>query len=171
MPYRLVQEAVQLRAAAATIEIFHKGIRVASHPRSRAPNKATTADEHRPKAHQRYLQWTPSRLIEWGRTIGPLTAELVARVLESKRHPEQGFRSCLGIIRLGEEYGAERVEAAARRALKHRVYSSKSLASILETGLDTLPDPLAEPPKPPLDHPNIRGANYFDPPSQEDPSC
>ncbi|MFN9892940.1 MAG: IS21 family transposase [Acidobacteriota bacterium] len=171
VPYRLVQEAVQVRAAAATIEIFHKGIRVASHPRSRAPNKATTADEHRPKAHQRYLQWTPSRLIEWGRTIGPLTAELVARVLESKRHPEQGFRSCLGIIRLGEEYGAERVEAAARRALKHRTYSSKSLASILETGLDTLPDPLAEPPKPPLDHPNIRGANYFDPPSQEDPSC
>ena len=74
----------------------------------------------------------------------------MARVLESKQHPEQGFRSCLGIIRLGETYGGERVEAAARRTLNYRKYSSMSLASILETGLDSLPDTLAEPPKPPL---------------------
>ena len=93
----------------------------------------------------------------------------MARVLESKRHPEQRFRSCLGIIQLGETYGGERVEAAARRTLNYRKYSSMSLASILETGLDSLPDTLTEPPKPPLDHPNIRGTNYFDPPSQEDP--
>ena len=113
----------------------------------------------------------PGRPITAIRAIGLLTAELVARVLESKRHPEQGFRSCLGIIRLGKTYGGERVEAAARRTLDYRKYSSMSLASILETGLDSLPDLLAEPPKPPLDHPNIRGTNYFDPPSQEDPFC
>lgn len=109
-----------------------RGIRVASHPRSRAPNKATTVNEHRPKPHHRCLQWTSSRMIEWGRAIGPLTAELVVRVLGSKGHPEQGFRSCLGIILRGETYGAERDEAAARRALNHGMNSSKSLRRSLK---------------------------------------
>ena len=164
VPYRLVQEQVELRASAATIEIFHKGARVASHARSHLPNKATTADEHRPKSHQRHLQWTPSRLVEWGKAVGPLTAELLDRILASKPHPEQGFRSCLGIIRLGDKYGKPRVEAAARRALLHKTYSYKSVDSILKSNLDTLTESAAEPPKPPLDHPNIRGPEYFNPP-------
>lgn len=164
VPYRLVHEPVEVRAAAHTIEIFHKGVRVASHVRSRAPNQATTAAEHRPKAHQRHLQWTPSRLVEWGRTVGPLTAQLLECILASKPHPEQGYRSCLGIIRLGDRYGAARVEAVARRALDHRTYSYKSVESMLRHRLDTLPDPTAGPPRPPLDHPNLRGSDYFDPP-------
>jgi transposase len=167
VPYRLVQEQVELRASAATIEIFHKGSRVASHARSRVPNKATTADEHRPKSHQRYLQWTPSRLVEWGKAVGPLTADLLDRILASKPHPEQGFRSCLGIIRLGDKYGKPRVEAAARRALLHKTYSYKSVESILKSNLDTLTEPDAEPAKPPLDHPNIRGPKYFNPPPMQ----
>lgn len=172
VPYRLVQEPVEVRSSASTIEIFHKGVRVASHARSRVPNKATTADEHRPKSHQRYLQWTPSRLIEWGATVGPLTAELLERIMASKPHPEQGYRSCLGIIRLGDKYGKPRVEAAARRALTHRTYSYKSLESMLKFHLDSLPEPAAEQPRPPLDHPNIRGSEYFDPPPMEEgPSC
>jgi transposase len=167
VPYRLVQEQVEVRASAATIEIFHKGVRVASHARSSQPQKATTNDEHRPKSHQRYLQWTPSRLVEWGQKVGPNTAELLEHILAAKRHPEQGFRSCLGIIRLGEKYGKQRVEAAARRALQHRAYSYKSLESILRSHLDALPEPAAERPKPPLDHPNIRGSEYFDPPPMQ----
>jgi transposase len=167
VPYRLVQEQVELRASAATIEIFHKGARVASHARSHLPNKATTADEHRPKSHQRHLQWTPSRLVEWGKAVGPLTAELLGRILASKPHPEQGFRSCLGIIRLGDKYGKPRVEAAARRALLHKTYSYKSVDSILKSNLDALTEPDAEPPKPPLDHPNIRGPKYFNPPPMQ----
>jgi len=167
VPYRLVQEQVEVRASAATIEIFHKGVRVASHARSTQVNKATTLDEHRPKSHQRYLQWTPSRMVEWGQTVGPLTAELLEHIMAAKRHPEQGYRSCLGIIRLGEEYGKPRVEAAARRALQHRTYSYKSLESILRSNLDTQPEPVVEPPRPPLDHPNIRGSEYFDPPPMQ----
>ena len=92
VPYRLVHEPVEVRLSASTVEVFHKGVRVASHARSHAANKASTLDEHRPKSHQRYLQWTPSRLVEWGRKIGPLTAELLERILASKPHPEQGFR-------------------------------------------------------------------------------
>jgi transposase len=167
VPYRLVQEPVEVRASPSTIEIFHKGVRVASHARSSLSNQATTNDEHRPKSHQRHLQWTPSRLVEWGRTVGPLTAELLERILAAKRHPEQGFRSCLGILRLGDEYGNQRVEAAARRALQHRTYSFKSLESILKSHLDTLPESAAEPSRPPLDHPNIRGSEYFDPPPMQ----
>ncbi len=167
VPYRLVQEQVKIRSSAGTVEIFHKGVRVASHVRSRAPNKATTAGEHRPKSHQRHLQWTPSRLVEWGRTVGPLTAELLERILASKPHPEQGFRSCLGIIRLGDKYGKQRVEAAARRALAHHTYSYKSVESMLRRHLDSLPEPAAAEPRPPLDHPNIRGSEYFDPPPMQ----
>lgn len=167
VPYRLVHEQVEIRSSAGTVEIFHKGVRVASHVRSRAPNKATTAGEHRPKSHQRHLQWTPSRLVEWGKTVGPLTAELLERILSSKPHPEQGFRSCLGIIRLGDKYGKQRVEAAARRALAHHTYSYKSVESMLRRHLDSLPEPAAAEPRPPLDHPNIRGSEYFDPPPMQ----
>jgi transposase len=165
-----------VRLSASTVEIFHKGVRVASHARSRAANKASTLDEHRPKAHQRYLQWTPSRLVEWGRKIGPLTAELLECILASKPHPEQGFRTCLGVIRLGDEYGHQRLEAVAQRALRHRTYSYKNIESMLKCNLDTLPEAEAQPPRPPLDHPNIRGPKYFDPPPpnpplSEDSSC
>jgi transposase len=176
VPYRLVHEPVAVRLSASTVEIFHKGVRVASHARSGAANKASTLDEHRPKSHQRYLQWTPSRLVEWGQKIGPLTAELLERMLASKPHPEQGFRTCLGVIRLGEEYGHQRLEAVAQRALRHRTYSYKSIASMLKCNLGTLPETEVQPARPPLDHPNIRGPKYFDPPPpnpplSEDPSC
>jgi transposase len=176
VPYRLVHEPVEVRLSASTVEIFHKGVRVASHARSRAANKASTLDEHRPKSHQRYLQWTPSRLVEWGRKIGPLTAELLERILASKPHPEQGFRTCLGVIRLGDEHGHQRLEAVAQRALRHRTYSYKNIESMLKCNLDTLPEAEAQPPRPPLDHPNIRGPKYFDPPPpnpplSEDSSC
>jgi len=176
VPYRLVHEPVEVRLSASTVEVFHKGVRVASHARSHAANKASTLDEHRPKSHQRYLQWTPSRLVEWGRKIGPVTAELLERILASKPHPEQGFRTCLGVIRLGDEYGHQRLEAVAQRALRHRTYSYKNVESMLKCNLDTLPEVEAQPPRPPLDHPNIRGPKYFDPPPpnpplSEDSSC
>jgi transposase len=172
VPYRLVHEQVEVRSSASIVEIFHKGVRVASHARSRMLNKATTADEHRPKSHQRYLQWTPSRIIDWGGKIGPLTAQLFGCILASKPHPEQGYRSCLGIIRLGAEYGNERVEAAARRALRHKTYSFHNIESMLKNNLDSLADNEPEPPRPPLNHRNIRGPKYFNnPPTNEDLSC
>lgn len=171
VPYRFVHERVEVRSSASTVEIFHKGVRVASHARSRAHNKATTIDDHRPKSHQRYLQWTPSRIVEWGGTIGPLTAELLERILASKRHPEQGFRSCLGVIRLGDKYGKHRLEAVAQRALRYKTYSYKNVESMLKCNLDSVAESEPEPPRPPLDHPNIRGPKYYDPRANEDLSC
>ena len=120
VPYHLTQQEVEVRATASIVEIFHRGVRVASHARSYDPYTATTVNDHRPKAHQRRLEWTPSRLVEWARNIGPATAELFDRIMASKPHPEQGFRSCLGILRLAKQYSNQRVEAAARRAIALR---------------------------------------------------
>jgi transposase len=162
VPYHLTQQEVEVRATATTVEVFHRGVRVSSHTRSHVPHKATTVNEHRPKAHQRHLEWTPSRLVEWAKTIGPATAGLFDRIMQSKRHPEQGYRSCLGVLRLAKEYTGLRVEAAAQRALALNACSYQSVKSILQRNLDSQPIETAAPPRPPLDHPNIRGSEYFD---------
>lgn len=162
VPYQLTQQQVEIRATAATVEIFCKGTRVASHARSHAAHRHTTIHEHRPKAHQRHLEWTPSRIVEWSGKIGPAAAQVVDRILTGNRHPEQGYRSCLGIIRLGDKYPHARVEAAAHRALALNVCSYKSLKSILENHLDDqVPEPAPDP-QPPVDHPNLRGPDYYD---------
>lgn len=164
VPYQLTGQAVEVRASAATVEIFHRGVRVASHARSHVPYQATTVAEHRPRSHQKHLEWTPSRLIQWAAGVGPATAGVCQRILDSKPHPEMGFRSCLGIFRLAKQYSTERVEAAARRALTLNACSYQSLKSMLERGLDRLPVEPAPPRRPAVEHDNLRGADYFDTP-------
>jgi len=162
VPYAFTQQEVEVRATASTVEIFHHGVRVASHLRSSVRYRSTTCHEHRPRSHQKHLEWTPSRLIEWARTIGPATAEVFDRIMAGKRHPEQGYRSCLGILRLGAQYSKERVEAAARRAAALNACTYQSVKSILKHNLDAVaPEPVSAP-QPPLDHPNLRGPEYFD---------
>ncbi|MEK9134389.1 MAG: IS21 family transposase [Pseudomonadota bacterium] len=162
VPYQLTGQEVEVRATAATLEIFHRGLRVASHARSSVPHRATTVTQHRPKSHQKHLEWTPSRMVEWAQTIGPATAAVFDRILAGKPHPEQGYRSCLGILRLSQQYPKQRVEAAARRAVALKACSYQSVKSILQCHLDSLPVEPAPEHRPPLDHPNIRGAEYFD---------
>jgi transposase len=166
-PYSLLHRVLDVRYTALTIEIFHRGQRVASHARSYKIGGHTTADTHRPKSHQRYLEWTPERLVRWAATVGPATAALVDKILQSRPHPEQGFRSCLGILRLGKAHGLDRLEAASARACAFHAYSYQSVKSILRTGLDR--QPLDSPSdRPPIQHPNIRGTDYFN--FQEEPS-
>jgi transposase len=162
VPYLLTGQQMEIRATATTVEILQRGQRVASHERSRQVHRASTIAEHRPKSHQRYLEWTPSRLVNWAQTVGPQTALLFERILESKKHPEMGYRSCLGILRLGKKYTAPPVEAAAERALRAGACSYLSVKSMLERGLDSQPLELPEL-RPPLSHDNIRGPAYFDP--------
>jgi hypothetical protein len=108
VPYTLVQERVEVRATPTTIEILHKGQRVASHVRGHGREQVFTQREHRPKSHQAHLEWTPSRMVHWAEQIGPHTAKLFERILAEKPHPEMGYRSCLGIIRLAEQYSSTR---------------------------------------------------------------
>jgi len=139
VPDSLVGEVVEVRSTPTTVEIFHRGNRVASHVRGHGHGKAITIEEHRPKSHQAHLEWTPSRMVNWAATIGPYTAQLFERILNDKPHPEMGYRSCLGIIRLSNQYSAERVEGAAQRALLTGACGYKSVKSMLENSLDRQP--------------------------------
>lgn len=163
VPYQLVKEQVDIRLTATTVEILFKNKRVASHPRIHRQGGFTTLHEHMPKSHQKYLEWTPSRIIQWAEQQGgPMTKKLITAVLDSRPHPEQGFRSCLGIMRIGKHYSPDRLEAACARALTIKAYSYKSVESILKNGLDQLPLPFeAKEHHQPQTHPNIRGKHYY----------
>ena len=116
VPYQLVREQVEVRYTTHTVEIFHRDKRVASH-RRRYDRQPSTAVEHMPSAHRAHAEWSPSRLIRWAEKVGPATGQLVSRILESRPHPEQGYRACLGIMRLGRQYGNDRLDAASARAM------------------------------------------------------
>jgi transposase len=167
VPYRLVGQTVAVRLTASAVEVFHEGLRVASHARNFAADRTTTTTlaEHQPKSHRQYLEWTPSRLLAWADAAGPNTAELFRQILATKPHPEVGYRSCLGLVRLGEKHSTARLEAAAARALYFGAYSFASVESILNHHLEDQPLPLAAtqfPPPTAMLHANIRGAAYFD---------
>ena len=130
---------MEIRSTPTTVEILHKGTRVASHLRSRERGKPVTIDEHRPKSHRAHLEWTPSRMVHWAETIGPHTARLFERIMSDKPHPEMGYRGCLGIIRLAGKYSPQRVEAASERALLTGACRYKSVESILKNSLDQAP--------------------------------
>lgn len=169
VPHALVHLEVEVRLTAETVEILHRGLRVASHVRSQEVARATTVVEHMPKAHQKHVGQTPSRLIEEAQLTGPYTGQLVEAILAAKRHPEMGYRSGLGILRLAKAYPAERMEAAAQRALMARAYNFRSMDSILKNQLDRLPLPGPPPAPPAVEHGNIRGADYFDSPPEGEP--
>lgn len=160
VPYQHIHQVLQVRLTDATVELFYQGKRVAAHARNFQRGKFTTLDEHRPKAHQRHLEWTPGRILDWGRKIGPQCAAALQHVMESRPHPEQGFRSCLGIIRLSKAYGEPRLEAACLRALHFHTVTYRSIASILENGLDKEPLDIDLPFQTPV-HENVRGQTYF----------
>lgn len=159
--YQLVHEEMDIRYTATTVEIFHRGHRVTSHLRSYKQGHYTTKKEHMPKSHQMYLEWTPSRMIRWAKKTGEATAEVVEKIMQSKRHPELGYRACLGILRLGKRYTDERLEMASRRAIAIRSYSYKSIRSILENGLDRVPLPETKKGSTPIIHEHIRGKAYY----------
>jgi transposase len=169
VPFSLLHRELDVRYTTMTVEIFHRGQRVASHARSYKSGSHTTVDAHRPKSHQRYLEWTPERLVRWASTVGPFTAALVDKILQSRPHPEQGFRSCLGVLRLGKTYGPERLEAAATRACNLNACSYQSVKSILHTGLDRQLALDSPPDRAPIEHVNIRGTDYFN--TEEEPLC
>jgi transposase len=160
VPYELRGEEVDVRLSAAVVEIFLHGRRITSHARSYQRAGHTTKPEHMPAAHRKHLDWSPSRLIAWGKKTGPQTAALVQAIMADRPHPEMGYRSCLGVLRLEKHYGAERLEAACARALAAGARSYRHVDAILKCGLDRLPLATTTPVAP-LKHENVRGADYY----------
>jgi transposase len=162
VPHRLVREAVEVRATASVVEVFHRGRRVASHVREYGRRRFITDPEHMPAAHRAHLEWTPSRLVAWGASVGPPVAELVETILTTRPHPEHGYRACLGLMRLAKRYGHERLVAACQRALATGGTSYTSVDAILKHDLDRVPL-VVEPTTNvvPIRHANLRGAAYY----------
>lgn len=160
VPHQLLREKVWARITARTVEVFYRGKRVATHMRSSSNRKHTTVREHMPSSHRRYADWTPERLRRQAGQIGRHTSALVEIILRERSHPEQGFRACVGILRLAKTYGRERLEAACSRALEIGARSYSSVNSILKNNLDRR-RPAMPADGPAIAHDNIRGPTYF----------
>jgi transposase len=163
VPHRLVRQKVEVWITAETVAVYHGHRRVASHVREYGKRRYITDPAHMPASHRAHLEWTPQRLISWARTIGPSVAAVTQRILETRPHPEHGYRACLGLMSLARRHGDDRVQAACARALSVNAVSYTSVKSILEQHLDTLPLPqvqLSLVPPPPV-HENLRGAAYY----------
>ena len=159
--FGLIGRRLDVRATESTVEIFEHGKRLESYPRSYEKGQYTTRKEHMPRPHLDHAEWTPERIIAWARKTGPKTAALLEAVMASKVHPQQAFKRCLGILRLGKHYPAERLERACARALAYRTLTYKSVAAILQNKLDQQPLPDEEPQRALPLHENIRGSRYY----------
>jgi transposase len=160
VPYTLTGKEVDLRATEKAVEIFYQRRRVASHPRSTAKGRYSTHSVHMPAEHRFYSAWSPERFLRWAAEMGEQTSELISRALNTGRHPEQAYRTCLGILGLAKRFSAERLEAAARRANAAGIRSYKGMNNILKNQLDQLPlETTSQPPLPA--HENIRGKDYY----------
>jgi transposase len=165
VPYLLTGETLWCRATHRTVELLHKNKRVASHARSFVKYAYTTNPEHRPASHRAHLEWTPSRLIQWGGTIGPHAAALVEHVIRSKPHPEQGYRSALGLLRLADKHGKERLERACDKAFRIGSPSYITVKTMLKRRMESAP--LRGEPGAGVDHSehlgaaNVRGRGYY----------
>lgn len=161
VPHRLIGQEVEARITPQTIEILHRGARVTSHVRSYKKGGFTTLPEHMPLNHREWGDWNPERIVRWAEKTGPATAQVAREIMANRPHPYQGYRSCLGILRLGNEFGADRLEAACGCALRIRALTYKSVKSILVHRLDCATPPQTPAARPPIEHTNIRGAAYY----------
>jgi transposase len=165
VPHALVQQSVEVRATAGALEVLHRGRRIAAHVRSYTRHGYTTVTEHLPAAHRAHLEWSPARLVRWGEQHGVACAEVIRRILATRLHPEQGYRSCLGLLKLERAHGAQRLEAACARALALGSARYLTVAQILKSRQEGLPLPGAaaaagEAWSSP-EHAHLRGPKYY----------
>jgi len=161
VPHRFAREQVDVRYTTSTGEIFHRGKRIAAHVKSERRGAHTTLTEHMPANHQAVSGWDPQRLRNWAASIGPHTCAIVAHLLGGRQHPQQAYRTCLGVLRLAKDYGNERLEAACSRAIDLKAPSYRFIASTLKNGLDQQSSTVAVQADLPLTHVNVRGPNYY----------
>jgi len=160
VPHQLLRKKLWARLTDRTVEVFHNGTRVASHVRTSGNRQHSTQSDHMPPHHRFREDWTPDKICARAGRVGPNVAAFAEVVMRKRKHPEQGYRTCLGVIRLADKFGADRLDAACKRALEINAYSYSSVHSILKNGLDRKPRTRATE-EPAITHPNIRGADYF----------
>lgn len=159
VPYALMKELVEFRISSHVVELFHNGVRVASHRRSDELGEYSTVLEHRPPNHRAVAQWSPEKVQKWAGLIGTDVGRMATAIMAAKEHPEQGVRAVLGLLKLREKYGRDRLQAACTVALGAGIWSLQSVRSILETSLDrTAPVALL---RGAGNHENVRGAEYY----------
>jgi transposase len=173
VPAALVQQEVEVRLTPGIVEFFHQGVRIASHLRAPGRGGYTTLPEHMPPGHRAYAARDVEQLFARARECGPATEALCRAFAAAREHPELGYRVCLGVLRLGERHGAERLELAATRALRTGAVTYHSLQAILQHRLEAAPLPEPLPAPAPIQHANLRGAGYYQhsPDPQETPPC
>jgi len=160
VPFQLRGLHLEARATSTTVEVFQRGQRVAVHARYHRKGFHSTQSGHMPKAHREHLEWSPTRIIRWGASVGPHTERLVTQILESRPHPEMGYRSCLGILRLAKRYGRERLERASEKSVNAGGRSYRHVHAILKNGLDRVAE-IPKQPELPIVHRNVRGPEYY----------
>ena len=160
VPYQHIRRKVKLMYTSNNVEIYHKYIRIATHKRDKRPFAYTTIKEHLATAHQFITEWTPQRFINWAGTINEDVKTYITNLLERKQHPEQAYKSCMGVLSFAKKVGNERLIRACRRAIDFDTYNYKIIQTILENGLDKLDEDQQEKDLP--DHNNIRGENYYE---------
>ena len=160
VPYQYIRKKVKLIYSSKSVEIYYKYNRIAVHTRIKSPHNYTTIKEHMASTHQFMTDWTPARFINWGASIDQDVKQLIINILEKKHHPEQAYRSCMGVLSLAKKVGNERLKNACTRALEYGIYNYKIVQNILEKGLDTIQDEENQNTDLPS-HKNIRGKNYY----------
>ncbi len=160
VPHAFVGQELDARITPHAVELPLRGQRIASHVRSSRRGGYTTVPEHMPAAHRAHLQWSPQRLIDWGGRIGVATGEVVTRLLASRKHPEHGYRACLGLLNLAKRFGATRLEAACERALALGAFQYRHVRDVLLNNRDRTPPPGTADWTSPA-HENVRGPGYY----------
>lgn len=160
VPHALVGQYLEARITGTTVELLHRSQRVASHPRDARAHRFSTVKDHLPASHRAHMEWTPQRLIDWGAGIGPGTAAAVTRLLEEHKHPEHGYRACLGLLSLSKRYGKPRLEAGCLLALRIGACKYRHVRDILANNRDLTSDANAGEWVSP-EHANVRGPGYY----------
>lgn len=160
VPYENIRKKVKLLYTSTTVEIYHKYNRIAVHKRNFKPYNYTTITEHLASSHQFMIEWTPQRFINWGASVDEPVKEFITRLLEQRLHPEQAYKSCLGVLSFAKKVGNDRLSAACKRAAEYNIYNYNIIQTILQKGLDTVKEPEDEDPPLPY-HNNIRGTKYY----------
>ena len=160
VPFFFIKKKVKLLYSAGQVEVFYKYNRIALHQRVIKPYSYTTLSEHLATTHQFVTEWTPDRFISWAEKIDVAVKEFIIRILDKKQHPEQAYKSCIGVLSLEKKVGKERLINACKRALEYNIHNYKIVQNILERGLDQI-EKENELEKALPEHNNIRGKNYY----------